>query len=75
MSKKAYDKIAEGLTEALAIARGERASPARLTGGQDSRDLRLTDEQVAEVRRRRADPNRKLVSRHEARKRIKRLGK
>jgi hypothetical protein len=24
MSKKAFDKIAEGLTEALAIARGER---------------------------------------------------
>jgi putative transcriptional regulator len=29
MSKKAFDKIAEGLTEALAIARGE-AKPARL---------------------------------------------
>jgi hypothetical protein len=30
----------------------------------------LTDEQVAEVRRRRADPNRKLVSHAEVRKRI-----
>jgi putative transcriptional regulator len=29
MSKKAFDKIAEGLNEALAIARGE-AKPARL---------------------------------------------
>ncbi|MCM5554518.1 DNA-binding transcriptional regulator [Pleomorphomonas sp. NRK KF1] len=29
MSKKAFDKISEGLTEALAIARGE-ASPAKL---------------------------------------------
>lgn len=29
MSKKAFDKIAEGLTEALAIARGEK-KPARL---------------------------------------------
>lgn len=29
MSRKAFDKIAEGLTEALAIARGE-AKPARL---------------------------------------------
>jgi putative transcriptional regulator len=29
MSKKAFDKIAEGLTEALAIARGEK-TPARL---------------------------------------------
>ena len=29
MSKKAFDKIAEGLTEALAVARGE-VQPARL---------------------------------------------
>jgi putative transcriptional regulator len=29
MSKKAFDKIAEGLTEAIAIARGE-AKPAKL---------------------------------------------
>jgi len=29
MSKKAFDKIAEGLTEAIAIARGE-AAPARM---------------------------------------------
>ena len=29
MSKRAFDKIAEGLTEALAIARGE-AKPAKL---------------------------------------------
>lgn len=71
MTKKAFDKIAEGLTEALSIARGEK-KPAR---SLDSRDLRLTNEQVAEVRRRRADPNRKLVSHDEARKRIKRLGK
>jgi hypothetical protein len=34
----------------------------------------LTDAQVAEVRRRRADPNRKLVSRAAARKRIGRPG-
>jgi hypothetical protein len=38
------------------------------------RDLRLTDEQLAEIRRRRADPNRKLVSHEEARARIGRLG-
>jgi predicted RNase H-like HicB family nuclease len=37
-------------------------------------DVRLTDEQFAEIRRRRADPNRKLVSHAQARKRIKRLG-
>jgi len=34
----------------------------------------LSDVQVAEVRRRRADPNRKLVSHAEARKRLGRLG-
>jgi len=37
------------------------------------RDLQLTDAQVAEVRRRMADPDRMLVSHSEARKRI-RLG-
>lgn len=74
MGKKAYDKIAEGLTEALAIASGEK-KPARISGGLSTRELNLTDEQVAEVRRRRADPNRKLVSHHEARKRINRFGK
>ena len=34
----------------------------------------LSDVQVAEVRRRRADPNRKLVSHAAARKRLGRLG-
>jgi hypothetical protein len=34
----------------------------------------LTDEQVAEVRRRRTDPNRKLESHTEARERVARLG-
>ena len=38
------------------------------------RDLRISDEQLAEIRRRRADANRKLVSHDEARERIKRLG-
>jgi hypothetical protein len=38
------------------------------------RDLRISDEQLAEIRRRRADPDRKLVSHKEARERIKRLG-
>lgn len=37
-------------------------------------ELRLSDAQLAEVRRRRADPNRKLVSYAEARERIGRLG-
>jgi predicted transcriptional regulator len=37
-------------------------------------DVRLTDAQVAEARRRRSDPNRILVSHAEARERIRRLG-
>jgi hypothetical protein len=36
--------------------------------------VQLTDEQVAEVRRRRSDPERKLVSHEEARERLRRLG-
>ncbi len=35
----------------------------------------LTDEQLAEVRRRRTDPNRKLISLDEARSRLAKLGK
>jgi hypothetical protein len=38
------------------------------------RGMRLTDAQVAEDRRRRADPNRKLLSQDEARERVMRLG-
>ncbi len=43
MTKKAYDKIAEGLHEALAIARG-RAKPARLYLPEtiDVRGIRLS---------------------------------
>jgi hypothetical protein len=37
-------------------------------------DLRVSDQQLAEIRRRRADPARKLVSHEQARERIKRLG-
>jgi hypothetical protein len=37
-------------------------------------ELRLSDAQLAEVRRRRSDPNRKLVSHAAARERLGRLG-
>ena len=69
MSKQTYDKIAEGLTEALAIARGEK-TPARVSGGLCSRELSLTDEQVAEVQRRRADPNAKRLTLDEFNERL-----
>jgi len=37
-------------------------------------DMRLTEAQLAEVRRRRADSNRKLVSHADAKERLSRLG-
>jgi len=46
-----------------------------LMESQDESVYRLTDEQVEEVRRRMADPNRKLVSAAEARERIARLAR
>lgn len=50
------------------------AAGALLDYVKHMRDVRLTDEQVEEVRRRIADPNRKLLSLAEARARIERLG-
>ena len=41
---------------------------------QDASSYQLPDEQLAEVRRRRADPIRKLVSHAEAKERLSRLG-
>jgi len=46
----------------------------KLMEEQDHSALRLTDEQLAEVRRRRANPNPKYVSLAEARKRFRDLG-
>lgn len=40
----------------------------------DQSDYRVTDEQVDEIRRRRANPNRKFVSLTEARKRLRHFG-
>lgn len=37
-------------------------------------DVRLTDAQLAEVRRRRADPDCRIVSHADARERLRRLG-
>ena len=45
-----------------------------LMEAQDKNGLRLTDEQLAEVRRRRANKNAKYVSLAEARKRFRSLG-
>lgn len=40
----------------------------------DQSDYRVTDEQVDEIRRRRANPNRKFVSLTEVRKRLRHFG-
>jgi hypothetical protein len=52
----------------------DAAAGALLDYVKHMHDTRLTDAQVAEIRRRRADPNRKLISHAEARERIGRLG-
>jgi hypothetical protein len=48
------------------------AHMVELMGKQDRRDLRLTDEQVAEVERRLADPNPKCLTLEEVRERFAR---
>jgi hypothetical protein len=60
--------------EQLPETEQDAAAGALLDYVKHMRDTRLTDAQVAEVRRRRADPNRKLLSHAEARERIARLG-
>jgi hypothetical protein len=60
--------------EQLPEAEQDAAAGALLDYLAHRNDLRLSDEQLAEIRRRRADPNRKLVSHEEAKARIGRLG-
>ena len=62
---KQVEQLPDGEQDAAAIAMLDYLTHRR--------DLRVSDEQLAEIRRRRADPNRKLVSHEEARERIKRL--
>ena len=64
--KKPTVKYSKGEIGRVRIVEDFLPSPDRL--------VLLTDAQVAEVRRRRAEPNRKLVSHAAARKRIGRLG-
>ena len=52
----------------------DAAAGALLDYLKHMRDVQLTDAQVAEVRRRRANPDRVLVPHGEARERIRRLG-
>jgi hypothetical protein len=59
--------------EQLPEGEQDAAAGALLDYVKHMRELRLTDEQVAEVRRRIANPRRKLISHAEARERISRL--
>lgn len=72
MTKLMRDTLKQ--VEQLPEAEQNAAAGALLDYLAHRRDLRVSDEQLAEIRRRRADPNRKLVSHEEARERIKRLG-
>jgi hypothetical protein len=63
---KQVEQLPEGEQDAAAVAMLDYLAHRH--------DLRVSDEQLAEIRRRRADSNRKLVSHDEARARIERLG-
>jgi hypothetical protein len=60
--------------EHLTEAEQDAAAGALLDYVKHMRDARLTEAQIAEIRDRRSDPGRKLVSHAEARERITRLG-
>jgi len=53
----------------------DAAATAMLDYLTHRRDLRVSDADLAEIRRRLDEPNRKLVTHEEARERIKRLGR
>ena len=72
MTKLLRDTIKQ--VEQLPDGEQDAAAVALLDYLAHRRDLRVSDEQLAEIRRRRADPNRVLVSHEEARARIKRFG-
>jgi hypothetical protein len=72
MTKLLRDAIAQ--VECLPEGEQDAAAVAMLDYLAHRQDLRVSDEDLAEIRRRRTDPNRKLVSHEDARARIKRLG-
>jgi hypothetical protein len=58
----------------LPEGRQEAAARAILNYGADDDEVQLSDEEVAEIERRVANPNRKFISLVELDKRIRRLG-
>ena len=72
MTKLLRDVIKQ--VEQLPDGEQDAAAAAMLDYLEHRQRLHVSDEDLAEIRRRRADPSRKLVSHEEARARIKRLG-
>jgi len=72
MTKMLRDAISQ--VEKLPDGEQDAAAGALLDYLTHRRDLRVSDEQLAEISRRVSDPDRTLVSHDDARKRIKRLG-
>jgi hypothetical protein len=68
--------LEQALRQVEQLPEGEQdaAAGALLDYVKHMHDTHLTEAQVAEVRRRKTDPNRKLLSHAEARERIGRLG-
>jgi TPP-dependent pyruvate/acetoin dehydrogenase alpha subunit len=68
--------LEEAIRQIEQLPEGEQdaAAGALLDYVRHMHEIRLTDEQIAEVRRRIADPNRKLLSLSEARARVERFG-
>jgi hypothetical protein len=60
--------------EQLSAPEQDAAAGALLDYLAHRQNTRLTDEQLAEIRRRRADPDRILISQDDARERIRRFG-
>jgi hypothetical protein len=58
----------------LSDDRQEAAARAIINYGADDDEIQLSDEQVAEIERRIANPDRKFISLAELDKRIRRLG-
>jgi hypothetical protein len=72
MTKLLRDAIKQ--VEQLPTGDQDAAAVAMLDYLAHRRDLRVSDADLAEIRRRLVDPNRKLVPHDEARARIGRLG-
>jgi len=75
MNKERVKKILDRVLTWPPERQADAAQVLTLMEEQDKSSLRLTDEQVAEVRRRLADPNPKFLTLDEVRERFARRGR